>query len=162
MKEIRILEIQSFNDIITNSSTEIYSSESNKNLEKTLDELGIDWFSPKNIQDVLNVMKRTVNKKFKDSGFLYDLELGINRTGRYNCKDKYKNGGLPKLTGDGYKRLRELGYCDEAIEQFFDPIYRVCGVYGKVYIIYYDHMNIEGIFGSHKRTAHKFKSLGLD
>ena len=162
MKKPKLLVIQSYNDIITNSSTEIYSSESNKNLEKTLDELGIDWFSPKNIQDVLSVMKQTIQKKFKDSSFLYDLELGINRTGRYYGKDKYKNGELPKLTRDGYNRLRDLGYCDEVIEQFFDPIYGACGVYGKVYIIYYDHMNLDNLFKQHKRTAHKFKSLGMD
>lgn len=162
MKKTRVIEIQSFNDIITNSSTEIYSAESNKNLEKTLDELRIDWFSPKNFQDVLSIIKRTVEKKFKDHSFLYELELGINRTGRYNYKDREKNGGLPKLTSDGYNRLRELGYCDEVIEQFFDPVYRVCGVYGKVYIIYYDHMSLYNIFGTHKRTARKFTSLGMD
>lgn len=54
MKEIEILEIQSFNDIITNSSTEIYSSESNKNLEKTLQELGIDYFIVRDFKDILD------------------------------------------------------------------------------------------------------------
>lgn len=157
--EERIIEIQSFNDIITNSSTEIYSSESNKSLEKTLQELEIDYFSPSNIDDVLNVIKRTVGKVFKDPYFLYEVELGMNRTGDHI----WENRQLPKLTSDGYKKLIKLGYCDEKIKEFFDPIYRERGVYGKVYIIYYDHMSLGNLFGpTHKRTARKFESLGLD
>ena len=161
MKENKVIEIQSFNDIITNSSTEIYSAESNNNLEKTLDELGIDWFSPKNIQDVMKVVKRTVEKKFRNRSFLYDLELGINRTGSIEA-DRWGRGRLPKLTSYGYSELKKLGYCDEKIEDFFDPIYGTCGVYGKVYIIYDQHGILANAFGSHKRTAHKFKSLGSD
>lgn len=159
--EERIIEIQSFNDIITNSSTEIYSSESNKNLLKTLEELGIDWFSPRSIEDILDLVKRSVSKKFKDRDFLYDVELGINRTGRYD-KRTNNNKYLPELTSDGYKRLIEIGYTDEGIKEFFDPIYKACGVYGKVYITYYNMSNLKKKFPGHERTANKFKSLGLD
>lgn len=159
MKKGRVIEIQSFNDIITNSSTEIYSSDSNKNLIKTLNELKIDYFSPSNIDDVLNVIKRTVGKVFKDPNFLYEVELGMNRTG-----DRVQeNRKLPRLTSEGYKKLIKLGYCDEKIKEFFDPIYRERGVYGKVYIIYYDHMSLGNLFGpTHKRTASKFEWLGID
>ena len=76
-KEIEIVEIQSFNDIITNSSTEIYCSDSNKNLLKTLDELKIDWYCPNSIDDILKIVKEEVGKKFKDPNFLYELELGL-------------------------------------------------------------------------------------
>jgi hypothetical protein len=161
MKEVKVIEIQSFNDIITNSSTEIYSSESNKNLLKTLDEIGIDYFNPNSFKDILDVIKRTVDKKFKDRSFLYDVELGINRTGSIEA-DRWGRGRLPKLTSDGYIELRKLGYCDEKIEEFFDPIYRACGVYGKVYIIYYNMCSLKEKFPGHERTANKFKSLGLD
>ena len=161
MEEIKILEIQSYNDIITNSSTEIYSSNSNKNLLKTLDELGIDWFSPRSIEDILDIVKRSVSKEFKDRDFLYEVELGINRTGRYD-KRRTNNEYLPKLTRNGYKRLIEMDYTDESIKEFFDPIYRECGVYGKVYITYYNMGNLKKKFPGHERTASKFESLGLD
>jgi hypothetical protein len=154
-----ILEIQSFSDIITNSSTEIYCSDSNKNLEKTLQELGIDYFIVKNFNDILNVLGYKIVSVFKDPNFIYEVGLGINQTGRYKdeCKD------LPKLTATGYKHLKNLGYTDQKITEFFDPIYKACGVYGKIYIIYYDHMSLVNLFGSaHKRTAHKFEWLGID
>lgn len=155
-----ILEIQSFSDIITNSSTEIYCSDSNKNLLKTLDELKIDWYCPNSIDDILKIMKEELEKDFKDPHFLYELELGINRTGR-----DYLDGvhyDLPCLTRPRYKQLRALGYTDEKIKEFFDPIYKDCGVYGKVYITYY-HMGIlKNKFPGHERTAKKFKSLGTD
>lgn len=152
-----IIEIQSYSDIITNSSTEIYNTDSNKNLIKTLEELGIDYIVPRSITDLLNIIKGTVEKKFKDHNFLNAVEIGINRTGR-NGKNEY----LPKLTYWGYKRLLELGYSEEKISEFFDPIYKECGVYGKVYITYYNMCNLSDKFGVHKRTARKFKSLGLD
>ena len=159
MKEIEILEIQSFNDIITNSSTEIYSSESNKNLEKTLQELGIDYFIVRDFKDILDIFNNRIPRQFKDHGFLYDVELGINRTGREirsNCDY------LPRLTKSGYKQLRVLGYTDEKISEFFDPVYKACGVYGKVYITYYNMGNLKKKFPGHERTSRKFESLGLD
>ncbi len=159
MEEIEILEIQSFSDIITNSSTEIYSSESNKNLEKTLQELGIDYFIVRDFKDILDIFNDRVARQFKDYSFLYDVELGINRTGRgirSNCDY------LPRLTKSGYEQLRALGYTDERITEFFDPVYKACGVYGKVYITYYNMCNLQDKFGSHKNSARKFKSLGLD
>ena len=159
--EERTIEIQSFNDIITNSSTEIYSSESNKNLEKTLQELGIDYFIVRDFKDVLDIFNNRVARQFKDIDFLYDVELGINRTGRYD-KRTDNNKYLPELTSDGYKRLIEIGYTDEGIKEFFDPIYKACGVYGKVYITYYNMGNLKKKFPGHERTANKFKSLGLD
>lgn len=159
MKEIKILEIQSYNDIITNSSTEIYCSDSNKNLLKTLDELKIDWYCPNSIDDILKVVKDEVEKKFKDPNFLYEVELGINRTGR----DYFSMcSSLPELTKSGYEQLRAFGYTDEKIKEFFDPIYRECGVYGKVYITYYNMGNLKKKFPRHERTASKFESLGLD
>ena len=157
--EINIIEIQSFNDIITNSSTEIYCSDSNKNLLKTLDELKIDWYCPNSIEDILKIVKEEVGKKFKDPNFLYELELGINRTG----SDYFSMcSNLPRLTKSGYEQLRALGYTDEKIKEFFDPIYKACGVYGKVYIIYYNMGNLKDKFPGHEKTARKFKSLGLD
>ena len=159
MKEIKILEIQSFNDIITNSSTEIYSSESNKNLEKTLQELGIDYFIVRNFKDILDIFNDRVARQFKDYSFLYGVELGINRTGR----DRRSGCDyLPRLTKSGYEQLRALGYTDERITEFFDPIYKACGIYGKVYITYYNMCSLKKKFPGHERTANKFKSLGLD
>lgn len=155
-----VLEIQSFSDIITNSSTEIYCSDSNKNLLKTLDELGIDWYCPNSIDDILKLMKGEVEKKFREPNFLYEVELGINKTGR-DCFSACSS--LPKLTKSGYEQLKVLGYTDEKIKEFFDPIYKFYEVYGKVYIVYYDHMSLVNLFGlAHKRTAHKFKWLGID
>jgi hypothetical protein len=161
MKEVKVIEIQSFNDIITNSSTEIYSSESNKNLEKTLQELGIDYFIVRDFKDILDIFNNRISlsRQFKDSDFLYEVELGINRTGR-----EIRSGCdyLPRLTKFGYKQLRAIGYTDEKITEFFDPVYKACGVYGKVYITYYNMCSLKEKFPGHERTANKFKSLGLD
>ena len=160
MKDDKIIEVQSFNDIITNSSTEIYSSDSNRNLEKTLQELGIDYFIVRDFNDILDIFSNRVIRQFRDRSFLYEVEIGVNRTGR-DIRSKTSNG-LPRLTKNGYKQLRNLGYTDEKIMEFFDPVYKACGVYGKVYITYYNMGNLQDKFGPHKRSAKKFKSLGID
>lgn len=157
-KEEKILEVRSYNDIITNSSTEIYSSEANKNLKRTLTELGADWFSPECFDDILGVIKRNVGREFKDRYFLCDIELGINRTGR----NKSENRELPKLTSDGYEKLKLLGYTDERISEFFDPIYKELGVYGKIYITFPHMVSLKYMFPGHPKTASKFTSLGTD
>lgn len=159
MEENKVIEIQSYNDIITNSSTEIYSSESNKNLLKTLEEIGIEYFVVKDFNDILDIFNNRVEGK--DANFLYDVELGINRTGRRGVCG-WNNEYLPTLDTCGYKQLRALGYSDSKIADFYDPIYRACGVYGKVYITNHHMSSLKSKFPGHQKTASKFESLGID
>lgn len=157
-----ILEVTSFNDIITNSSTEIYSAESNKNLKKTLKEVGIEYFEPVLFNDILDLLE---GKTKHSHDFIFDVMLGINHEIKEHYDKTHESGWGDRMPVINEKILNFLknkwGLENREIARVFAPIYMP--IYGKIYITLEQWDSLGRKFlPNHPRTASKFDFIMLD